>query len=121
MQEITPMVDFAFMSGSGRSGEEIDQRLKELVAAGARLALITKGREGAFLYDGQQVYHQEIVPVDVVDTLGAGDAFITMFILNYLISDDIPYSLKMAAAAASVACTYHGAFGHGTPIRHEEE
>ena len=121
MEEITPQIDFAFMSGSGHSREEIRQRLQELVALGARLALITMGSDGALLYDGNEFYQQEIVPVDVVDTLGAGDAFITMFLLNYLVSNDIPYSLKLAAAAAAEACTYYGAFGHGTPIRREEE
>ena len=121
MKEIAPQIDFACMSGSGHSPEEIRQRLKDLVAHGAELALITMGSEGALLYDGKEFYQQDIVPVDVVDTLGAGDAFITMFLLNYLVSRDISYSLKLAAAAAAVACTYYGAFGHGTPIRHEEE
>jgi fructoselysine 6-kinase len=121
MKEITPQIDYAFMSGSGHSKEEIRQRLEDLVSYGAKLALITMGSDGALLYDGVAFYQQDIVPVDVVDTLGAGDAFITMFLLNYLVSKDIPYSLKMAAAAASVACTYYGAFGHGAPIRQEEE
>ena len=121
MKAIAPQIDYAFMSGSGHSLEEIRQRLQDLVSAGAKLALITMGSDGAMLYDGQQFYQQEIVPVDVVDTLGAGDAFITMFLVNYLVSEDITYSLKLAAAAASVACTYYGAFGHGAPIRHEKE
>ncbi len=121
IQEIIPQIDYAFMSGSGHSHEEITQMLKKLVSGGAELALVTMGSDGAMLYDGQQFYHQEVVPVEVVDTLGAGDAFITMFLLNYLISKDIPYSLKLAAAAAAESCTHYGAFGHGTAIQSEEE
>jgi fructoselysine 6-kinase len=117
MDCVTPQIDYAFMSGSGKSDEEIEARMKRLVELGAKLAVITKGSKGAVSYDGMEFYHQPIVPAQVVDTLGAGDAFITMFLVNYLISKDIPYSMRLAAEAAAVACSYYGAFGHGVPIK----
>lgn len=47
---------------------------EELVALGARLAVVTLGADGA-LVRGEAVAHSPGVEVEVVSTLGAGDAF----------------------------------------------
>ncbi len=116
MEEVAPFVDFAFLSGSDKTDEEVEERLKDLTAHGVEVAAITRGAEGAILFDGKSFYRQGIVPVDVVDTLGAGDAFLTMFLVNYLMSSEVAYAMKLAAEAAAASCTHYGAFGHGVPF-----
>jgi fructokinase len=48
---------------------------RRLLAAGPSLVLLTRGRQGAsILIDGHEA-HVDAVPVTIVDTIGAGDAF----------------------------------------------
>ncbi len=114
---VLPYIDFIFFSGSGRSEPEVKERLADLLTRGPRLAAVTLGSDGALLYDGTEYYRQGVVPVRPVDTLGAGDAFLTRFLTDYLSGTAIPGALQAAAAAASAACRYYGAFGHGTDIK----
>jgi hypothetical protein len=52
----------------------------------------------------------------VVDTLGAGDAFIARLLLG-LIQDEPTAELVTAATAyATASCASFGAFGHATPL-----
>ncbi|HBT0228318.1 TPA: ribokinase, partial [Klebsiella pneumoniae] len=55
-----------------------------------------------------------------VDTMGAGDAFITAFICHFLAQptgnkrEAITNSLQKAAAFSAQICLKEGAFGYGT-------
>lgn len=55
--------------------------LKELKKAGPRLVLITSGKNGADVFDGQKYYHQPILKTrKVLDTTGVGDCFDSTFV-----------------------------------------
>jgi fructoselysine 6-kinase len=45
--------------------------------------------------------------------MGAGDSFITAFLLNYLKSKDILLSMEEAASFAANSCLIEGSFGFG--------
>jgi ribokinase len=49
------------------------------------------------------------LPVEVVDTTGAGDAFTGGFAAAVAKGDTLPDALKLASAAAGLACTGFGA------------
>jgi sugar/nucleoside kinase (ribokinase family) len=53
----------------------IKELLQELRSVGPQVVIITDGGEGAYLYDGQKYLHMPIVPAEVVQRTGAGDAF----------------------------------------------
>ena len=55
--------------------------------------------------------------VQVVDTLGAGDAFISSVLVGLLAGRDKRAVLASASAHAAQVCLAPGAFGHGTPFR----
>jgi fructokinase len=63
---------------------------------------ITKGPNGAAVY--QKGFYEEIktIPVDVADTVGAGDAFSAGFLSTYLSG----YSISKAASFACILGTY---------------
>ena len=56
----------------------------------------------------------------VIDALGAGDAFIASFLVNYADTNgDIAASAKAASAFAAENCGHFGAFGHPWEIEGE--
>ena len=80
--------------------------------------------KGCIMYDGEQFYTQPATLIDnVVDTMGAGDSFLTSFMDCYIDQlkrgtdrqEAIRTSLKEASKFAAHVCTLNGAFGYGKP------
>jgi fructokinase len=86
---------------------------------GPAAVVVTDGAAAVHAYVGGQVVSAKAPPVDVVDTVGAGDAFGGAFLAwwasNGLTRDDVGKPGKVAAAtvaateAAAIACTTRGA------------
>lgn len=110
-------VDFAFFSGSGRSEEELKAFQKSISTLGPKHVLVTRGAEGALLYENGKYYKQFIIPINVVDTMGAGDSFISRYLVGKLNNEKIEEILYNSALAASIVCKYNGAFGYGVEIK----
>lgn len=106
-------LDAAFFSCADRSLEETRELLVKVVEAGSRYAIATRGAEGALLFDGKNWYQQAPEAVTPVDTLGAGDAFITAFLLSFRQQGDIAAALHAGAQFAAKICLLEGAFGDG--------
>jgi fructokinase len=67
-----------------RPGTSLDEILDEFAAGGTRFVAITRGAQGAVaLVDGER-YERPALPVDVVDTIGAGDAFMSGLLFGLL-------------------------------------
>lgn len=49
--------------------------LTELSKLGPKISVITDGGNGAYVFDGHQFLHCEIMPMDAYERTGAGDAF----------------------------------------------
>lgn len=83
--------------------------LHSRIAAGSSLAVCTLGAEGAVAVDGDHVEHRvSAVPVDVVDTNGAGDAFFAGVLDARLGGAEIDAALRSGArTASSVLGTRH--------------
>jgi len=141
MENICPKIDYAFFSCGDITVEETKAVLQKAVSLGCKLAVGTRGMEGSWLYDGQEFYHQQAYPAQVVDTLGAGDSFITRFLLSYTektkwleetlravnhsiakenlgdyLHKSITAALADAALFASRTCSMEGAFGFGEKL-----
>lgn len=125
-EQIAPFVDFAFFSAADAASEdEIRERLAWVKNLGPRFASATAGAEGCIAYDGERYYRQLAKPVtDMKDTMGAGDSFLTSFLMCYLDSakrgedgpEAIERALDFAAGFASTVCGMEGSWGHGAPI-----
>ncbi|MEO8538075.1 MAG: PfkB family carbohydrate kinase, partial [Betaproteobacteria bacterium] len=79
------------------------------LAAGARIAVVTLGRNGALHATRAVVQHQRATPVDVVDTVGAGDAFTGALVAALDRGDDLARAVREGVAAGSLACLAAGA------------
>ena len=71
--------------------------------------VVTRGAAGAISVRGHDQIHVAAPRVDVIDTTGAGDAFVGAFAAALDAGDDRPKALSIATAAGSLACTMHGA------------
>lgn len=70
--------------------------------------MVVHGDDGAFAVDGTGVAREEAYPVDVVDTVGAGDAFVAGFLSGRLRGWDVGGCLRLANACGACAVTVPG-------------
>ena len=59
---------------------------------------------------------QGIKPVEVIDTMGAGDSFIAGFLTRRIAGDAMAPALDYAATVAANSCRIHGSFGYPQPL-----
>ena len=113
LARLLPLIDSAFLSAPRGSDEDCEALLRRCAGLGPADVVITRGVRGAMaLCDGDLATCQPI-PVNVVDTLGAGDAFIAAYLITRHEGLPLAQCLHRAAHAAAEACTSYGAFGHG--------
>lgn len=110
---LLPHLWVATFSASHLTRSECAELLRWANARGPRYVFATRGRDGAMAYDGTWVHEAPAAPVVVVDSLGAGDAFIGRALHGLLVGESVPALLASAVRAGSQACTELGAFGHG--------
>jgi fructokinase len=77
---------------------------------GLDAVIVTRGGWGAVVVDGNGTYHAAPpAQVEVVDTVGAGDAFSAMFILALVEEWSTETTLERALEFAAALCTVRGA------------
>ena len=107
------LVDLLFVNeteGAGLTGEtEPEAILEGLAKLCPGLVVLTLGTQGALAAKDGQVYREGIVPVDAVDTTGAGDTYTGYFLAEYLASGDLAAAMRLAAAASALEVTKPGA------------
>jgi ribokinase len=81
----------------------------DLVARGARCAVITMGRRGCMVVDRSGADHVPAFDVDLVDHTGSGDAFAGALAACCAVKDDVRAGVKFASAAGALVCTRFGA------------
>ena len=72
-----------------------------LHAHGPKHVLITHGAEGAYLYDGETLHHQNVIPTKVAGTAGAGDSFVSTLAWGLRSNYSAKQALLQAAHNAS--------------------
>ena len=72
-----------------------------------RMAIVTRGDRGSLSFDGDAIVVQEAVAVDIVDRLGAGDAF-AAGVLDGWLDDDVREGLRRGSVLAGIALAQRG-------------
>lgn len=139
LKENCPYMDCACIScGEDMPEAEIRNQIEAILSYGCRhIVIATRGAKGAFVSVGGNVYQQSPCLVAARDTMGAGDSFITCFLVSYV--DGMKYavdfpenfrefgittaeeykdltvrtSLYKAAVYSSRNCQKDGSFGFG--------
>ncbi|MFJ6302187.1 sugar kinase [Pseudarthrobacter oxydans] len=105
----------AIAVGDSSGPEELAGRI---AALGPRQAVIKLGAEGALAMVDGGIYRQPATPVDAVDTVGAGDAFVAGYLTEFMSGLGPAACLKTAAATGAFACLVQGDW-EGFPRRSE--
>lgn len=117
-----PHIDIAFLSGEREDGTLLDEKdicafARRLHELGPQLVVCTLGSRGSLCSCAGDLSHAGIVPVEVADTMGAGDSFAAAFLVRWFESRDAAAALSFAAKRAAITCTMHGAWGHPQPLQ----
>lgn len=80
-----------------------------LLSRGVEAAIITLGEQGAYYATAAGGQHQPPFPVQVVDSVGAGDAFNGALAAALAAGQTLPQAVQLAAAAGALAVTKIGA------------
>ena len=121
-RDLIPLADIVFAGddeaaiavGTGEP-EDLARRIADL---GPSQAVIKLGADGALALIDRQVFRQEAVRVEAVDTVGAGDAFVAGYLAEYVNGRRPEERLRTAAATGAFACLVPGDW-EGFPRRHE--
>jgi len=120
LDRLLPIASHIIASEAGAfalTGEPDPAKAAILLSKGrAEFAAVTAGARGTFWAGG----HQPAFPVEVVDTLAAGDVFHGAFALGLAEGWGVGTTVRFASAAAAIKCTRFGG-RLGAPTRAEVE
>ena len=102
-----PSEEFALgITGCG-TAEEAAKKLYETYSP--EVVVITQGKRGGILYDGENITPYPIYPADVVDSNGSGDVFHGAFAAGVAKGYDSLTCCHFASAVSAIKCTGIGA------------
>lgn len=101
VEETLPFVNYAFFSWQNSRSSFNKDFLIDAVKKGPEIAVATFGKEGSLAFDGNHFYEFGSFKAKVVNTVGAGDAFIAGFMLGVLMGRPIEECLEKGARIAA--------------------
>ncbi len=96
-------------TGLARPSGDPRQACREIFAATATPVIATIGADGAIAVAGESTWSVGVLPIEPVDTTGAGDAFVGAFAAAIAGGADLPAALHRASVAGGLACLKQGA------------
>ncbi|MGD8270473.1 MAG: PfkB family carbohydrate kinase [Desulfobacterales bacterium] len=88
---------------------DIETAGRLLYRMGPKLVIITRGRDGACIYDGASFTQVTAPEVDVVDPTGAGDVFSAAFLVRHIATGNLVAAGRFAVTAAALSTRGFGA------------
>jgi ribokinase len=116
LEKLDPLVlnehEAAFLLGESVEGVEgALSAASELANLGPRSVVVTVGEDGAVFANGASTEHLTAPRVEVVDTTGAGDAFVGALAARLAAEDSLEDAVAYAVRAGAAAVTREGAQG----------
>lgn len=106
----------AIRSCPGASPLQAVAEARRLQSLGPSVVAVTLGAGGAVVLYGDTVTQAQPAPAPVLDTLGAGDAFIARLLVGLAAGEEPAALTRAATDYATSTCAAFGAFGYETPI-----
>lgn len=106
-----PYADIAVLSAIDGSADAEDIA-NEVADLGPAVVAVTRGAAGAVLRIGDRILTAPAGSGEIVDTLGAGDAFIARLLVGLARAEDPEVLLPAATQYATETCASYGAFGY---------
>jgi len=100
------------------SFEEGELLARELAKRGPGAVVVKLGALGALALSGDQVHEASALPVEVVDPVGAGDAFVAGYLSELVAGGSVPDALRTANGCGAAVCRVPGDW-EGLPTRSE--
>ncbi len=116
IDSLAPHVDIAVRSMPGADRQGAVDEARRIQALGPRTVAVTLGPGGAVIVHEDEEQWAPAPRGVIVDTLGAGDAFIARFLLGLIEDEPIAELVAAATAYATASCATFGAFGPATPL-----
>jgi fructoselysine 6-kinase len=115
IEEHAPLAHIAIRSCPGADVAEATAVAERLRALGPATVAVTLGARGALVLREALTYRPAPAGT-IVDTLGAGDAFIARLLVGIAQDEPIEQLVGAATDYATAACASFGAFGYATPL-----
>jgi ribokinase len=96
-------------AAAGRSGGAIATFARDLATTHDLTCVVTLGAEGALAIGAKAALRVAALPIEPVDTTGAGDAFVGVLAASLDLGHDLGAALRRASVAAGLVCTRLGA------------
>lgn len=101
MEIVAPML--------GVEGDDISRCRALLTRYNLQAVVLTRGAKGSLVVNAAEADERGVVDVEVVDTVGAGDAFTAGFVVAWLRGDTLAEAHRLATESSAYACTLKGA------------
>ncbi|WP_136588131.1 MULTISPECIES: sugar kinase [Actinomycetes] len=88
----------------GASAESTTDLASKVAELGPRQVVIKRGAAGALAHADGEITSALAIPIDTVDTVGAGDAFVAGYLAAYLDGAPVMARLAMAVRCGAFAC-----------------
>ena len=66
----------------------------EVCLRGPKIVVVTNGPDGVYVWNGTEILYHPSLPIDVISTVGAGDAFSSTFVAYLLANKSIEDAIK---------------------------
>lgn len=99
----------AFTKCGYQTLKQLEFGANKILKYGAKKVIVTLGEKGVLFVDKNQVKVFKAKKVKAVDTVGAGDCFVSSFAFNYLLSKNVEKSIEFAIWASAYSVTQKGA------------
>lgn len=124
VKRIGKSIEIGCFSVGDMADEKIVSLCNKVHSLGIKVVLCTRGSHGAVAFVNNELIWQPAIKTQVLDTMGAGDSFITAFSIKYVEgcmagNDNAKHALAFAARFASQQVKIHGSFDYGTKLINE--
>lgn len=88
---------------------DIDEAIAKILALGVEVLIVKRGAAGASIFErGKEEVRVPGFPVEILNILGAGDAFAAGFVYGCMQNWDLYKSARMGNACGAILVTQHG-------------